>query len=112
MWVVQLLRRPWDGPTPLDRLWREFRDLFGIAWARRIQDRMNDLAVQHAWPVRLQPEGFVPSQPAPASETTAPAPALSPEQALRWLLRRFADEAWIERRLGATDRAAIGERGA
>ena len=113
MWVVQLLRRPWGGPTALDRLWREFRDLFGIAWARRIQDRMNDLAVKHAWPVRLQPEGFVPSQPAAMSETASSAPALSPEQALRWLLRRFADEAWIARRRGATDdRAAIGERGA
>jgi hypothetical protein len=99
VWGVRLLQRPWDGPTPLDRLWREFRDLFGVAWARRIQDRMYDLALQHAWPVRLQPEGFVPAQPATADEPASPAPALSPEQALRWLLRRFADEAWIERRL-------------
>ena len=98
-WLLRLLKRPWEGDTPLDRLWREFRDLFGVAWARRIQDRMNDLAVQHGWPVRLHPEGFAPAQSATPADAAAPAPALSPDQALRWLLRRFADDNWINRRL-------------
>ncbi len=86
------------GPTAFEELWNDFRDLYGIVWARRVLDRVNATAVQEDWPVRLQLNGFVPvdrSQPL----------SLTPEQSgqiehtLRWLLRRFADPVWIDERI-------------
>lgn len=98
--VSALLRQPWDGATPLDRVWREFRDLFGVAWGRRVQDRMNDLAAQHKWGLRLELEGFVTAETTQAAGTARPATPLSPEQSLQWLLRRFATPEWLHSRLG------------
>lgn len=80
-----------------DRLWNDFRDFFGIVWARRIQDRINHAAETEQWPVRLEldrlawREGRVP----PDVEARV-------EHAFRWLLRRFVDPEWINVRLGST----------
>jgi len=49
--------------TPFDGLWREFRDLYGIVWARRVLDRVNLAAAEQKWPVRLQLPGFVGTDP-------------------------------------------------
>src|SRR5207248_1708172 len=43
---------------PLDRVWRDFRDLFGIVWARRIQERFNDEARKQGLPLRLGIDGL------------------------------------------------------
>jgi len=91
--------------TPSDALWLDFRDWFGVLWARRIQDRMNQAAVQFNWPVRLELEGFIAR--APASQTLTGQSTLlatenlppEPTQSLCWLLRRFADQPWIDARL-------------
>jgi hypothetical protein len=84
-----------EGAAPFDRLWFDFRDYFGIVWGRRIQDRFNDAAAQSNWPVRIGLDGF-------HWEANAPADAAQREAieaALRWLLRRFVDPDWIDRRL-------------
>ncbi len=84
--------------SAFDILWKEFRDLYGIVWARRVLDRVNLAAAEQKWPVRLQLPGFVPTDP------TRP-PSLTDDQlrqiehTLRWLLRRFADPEWIDERL-------------
>jgi hypothetical protein len=86
------------GPTPLEELWNDFRDLYGIVWARRVLDRVNAAAVQEGWPVRLQLTGFF------AIDSSRALP-LTPEQSgqiehtLRWLLRRFVDPEWIDERI-------------
>jgi hypothetical protein len=87
-----------SAPTPLDRLWIDFRDLFGIVWARRIADRINQRAVQANWPVRLLMSGFVPVDPTRSLALT-PQQSEQIEQTLRWLLRRFVDPEWIDERL-------------
>src|SRR5579859_69299 len=51
------------APTAFDRLWNDFRDLYGIVWARRVLDRVNDAAVHENWPVRLHLHGFAPVDP-------------------------------------------------
>lgn len=85
-------------PNPLDTVWSDFRDFFGIVWGKRIMDRMNLTAQQEGWPVRLHVDGFVPvdsAKPAqPALEQT-----VRVEQAFRWLLRRFVDPEWIDERM-------------
>jgi hypothetical protein len=90
------------GPLPrFDRLWNDVRDLFGIVWAKRLMDRVNDAAAQHAWPVRLGLDGFVPHDPSVPVVVEARVEA-EIEHVLRWLLRRFADAEWIDARLPRT----------
>jgi hypothetical protein len=100
VWIAALLirRAPSRQVTGVDRLWGDFRDRYGIVWARRVLDRVNEAAVRENWPVRLHLEGFLPVDP------TAPRP-LTPdetqhiEHTLRWLLRRFVDPQWIDERI-------------
>jgi len=95
-----LARRRSTSPEPVDRLWIDFRDSFGIVWAKRIQDRVNQRAVQENWPVRLEMHGLVWAQ-------KDCDPLLKPtdrvEHTIRWLLRRFVDPEWIEQRLRGHD---------
>ncbi len=86
-----------NGATGWNGLWRDFRNTFGIVWANRIAERVNSEAAKAGWSVRLQPSGFVsvsPGQPADFSRDAAQV-----DHTLRWLLRRFVDDAWINRRL-------------
>jgi len=99
-WASLSMRRTRDraGATPYDRIWNDFRDLYGIVWARRVLDRVNDAAVHEAWPVRLQLHGFVPVDPSRPISLT-PEQSRQIEHALRWLLRRFVDPEWIDERI-------------
>jgi hypothetical protein len=91
------VRRPRLAPSGVDRLWRDFRDLFGIVWAHRLQERINAEAARERWPVRLTSEGFLwePQVDEPARTRALP----RREHTLRWLLRRFVDDSWIDARL-------------
>jgi hypothetical protein len=86
------------APIPFDRLWNEFRDLYGIVWARRILDRVNEAALGENWPVRLHLPSFMPTDPSATVSLTADQ-SRQIEQTLRWLLRRFVDPDWIDERL-------------
>ncbi len=114
----------------LDRLWRDFRDQYGVVWGLRIAERINASARLFNWPVRLEWDGFRNVAPvvverspdrstAPTEGLQAPAEnitqqatplALTPQQsaeldqAFRTLLRRFVSPEWIERRLGSGSR--------
>lgn len=49
-----LLARPGAGAvTEFDRLWRAFRDRFGVFWAQRLREQFNRTAENAGWPVRL-----------------------------------------------------------
>jgi hypothetical protein len=100
IWIATLEIRKAPSPqrTGFERLWSDFRDLYGIVWARRVLDRVNEAAIRENWPVRLHLEGFLPADP------TAPQPLTSDqarqiEHTLRWLLRRFVDPKWIDERI-------------
>lgn len=80
---------------PLERLWLDFRDQFGVAWGLRVAERINATAAQHGWEVRLAWHGIT---QADGSPLTAP-PRAELEAALRPLLRRFVSADWIDRRL-------------
>jgi hypothetical protein len=91
-------KRPRGTAPPLRRLWTDFRDWFGVVWAKRFADRINDTAQRENWPVRLDLRGFVRSdnQSATADEIAGDERI---ERAFRWLLRRFVDPEWIDQRL-------------
>lgn len=91
-------RRSISAANPFDRLWLDFRDYFGIVWAKRVQDRINQTAETERWPVRLELHGLTPvaGQSGDAVNTNSQ----KIEHAFRWLFRRFADTEWIDVRLG------------
>lgn len=92
----------------LDRAWVDFRDTFGLVWARRVQDRVNeDLrrldgdAVLGVAGVEFHGErASLPAERDAACERA--------EATLRWLWRRFVDDEWVESRLGAVAEAPLG----
>jgi hypothetical protein len=97
----------WSGRRPdpshetfgFERLWIDFRNLFGVVWARRIMERFNDEARRKQAPFRLgwlgleKPTGerFVAEEQG-ADLTTA-------ETLLRWNLQKFVDPDWVSCRL-------------
>jgi hypothetical protein len=88
------LRRPRRSKSPLDRVWLDFRDLFGVVWGLRVAERINALAATHDWPARLTWHGFRAKDRHACREVPPAAVA-----ALGTLLRRFVSAEWIEERL-------------
>ena len=79
----------------LDASWALFQDFYGLVWARRIQDRVNQFASRENWNVLLTYEGFRDANGnAPSDEELE-----KPRDALRWVLTRFADDQWIAEKL-------------
>lgn len=95
-------RRPGGHPgaaPQLDRVWCDFRDLFGIVWARRIQERFNDDARQSGLPLRLGIQGLEDAAGKMSAASFDPQTRAAAEKTLRWLLQKFVDPGWIDRRL-------------
>jgi hypothetical protein len=94
------VRRTAPG-QPLDRLWRDFRNLYGVVWSRRLMDRTNEALAARRLPARLEWSGVVWIGPSsePVDQTALSAAREHAAQTLGWLLKRFADPEWIERRL-------------
>ena len=95
---ILLARRTVAPPSPncFDTVWLDFFDTFGIVWGRRIQDRVNFVMQKEKLPVKLDLHGFVWNDELAANAEVE----ARIEHALRWLLRRFVDPAWIDERLG------------
>lgn len=103
IWPALLAATPRFIHSPWDRVWVDFVNIFGIVWGRRLQDRFNDTARQSRWGVRLDFYGLMwDDVPEPTSiGDKRPAPSWTPEMiaTLSWLLRRFVDQEWIDRRV-------------
>jgi hypothetical protein len=118
MWVAARYRsrthaESSSGMAGLDRLWLDFRDTFGVVWALRLMQRVNQSAQQQQWPLRLEWGGFVATDVAesgPGELTDNNASAKSrpiPQEKvlvahLNNVLRRFVSSQWIAARLGDT----------
>jgi hypothetical protein len=102
-WALATVARRISSPAaqPLDRVWLDFRDAYGLVWSLRVLDRVNATGTLCMWPIRLGWRGFyrVDSpllEPADElDESTLSAVA----DTLRTLLRRFVSPEWIENRL-------------
>jgi hypothetical protein len=82
----------------LERLWFWFRDLWGVVWALRIQERFNRTAELKGWPIRLNWFGLVLASVSLADEPLAASPEA--EAAFRALIRRFAQSRRLDEILG------------
>jgi hypothetical protein len=95
--ALWLARRPGTEKSPYDQLWFDFRDLFGIVWAIRIQERINEIAGREDWASRLGTDGFEWDSKSTAEQRERTLERM--DHALRWHLRRFVNPEWINRRL-------------
>ena len=81
--------------TGHEQLWIDFRDIYGTVWSRRVMDRINQFAEREKWNVSMTLDGLRPrndsQQPIESTER--------PEEILRWVLRRFADDEFLNRYL-------------
>lgn len=94
----------------LERVWLDFRDLFGVVWARRVQERFNDEMHRGNLKVRMGIDGLEGIEEADLrSASTADLQAA--DSFLRWLLQKFVDPAWIEARMGEKEGTGTGDRG-
>lgn len=96
-WAAHAARPTYAVRVPLDRVWIEFRDQFGIVWSKRVLDRLNLMAQGDQLSLRMSLIGVTSLDNSDTPPTTTELAAM--ERSLRWLLRRFVDEAWIDRQL-------------
>lgn len=94
IWLAYL--DPWRGknlPHDADRRWLDFRDAYGLAWALRVAERVNQSAERFDWGVSLEWDGF-----APADEQREPSEHAWREAdlGLRSLLKRFVGKSDAE----------------
>jgi hypothetical protein len=101
VFALGALWRRVDRPAnedPLERLWRDFRDLYGLLWGLRVAERFNTQANAGGWTVTLSWRGFhTPSDSGVAD--LAPEERQAVVDNLSSWLRRFVDAGWIEKRL-------------
>ena len=83
--------------SPHQRVWADFRDTFGGLWAKRVMDRVNWTAAEEKWPARLELTGLAWSTE-DVSEEDRRRTLERFEQLVRWLLKRFVDDRWLEGR--------------
>lgn len=91
---------PDDGISRLDVLWFDFMDSFGMVWAKRVMDRVNETARHEKWALQLELHGFVPTAESPSAEELRRTHERI-EHTFRFLLKRFVDPEWINERLQA-----------
>ena len=90
---------PDDDVSRFDVLWFDFMDSFGVVWAKRVMDRVNESARHENWTRRLELHGFVPhGEPSTPAEEARTEERM--EHTFRWLLKRFVNPEWIDARLG------------
>lgn len=98
-----------ESGSALDRVWGDFRELFGIVWARRTLERFNDYAGQKALTIRLGLHGFEDTSGKRLNLAADPTLRAAAESALRWHLQKFVDPEWIDARLSMRDNHAPGQ---
>lgn len=96
LWAMWQSRRRSRAPNPLDRLWLDFRDTFGVMWGLRVLDQVNRTLLPAS--SELTWFGFHHRDAAAVSKDL--------EVGLRNLLRRFVSAEWIDERLSVTSTSA------
>jgi hypothetical protein len=104
-----LSHRRHAGAEPLDRLWLEFRDLFGVLWALRLAERINSSAILTKSDMVLRWSGFQTSAGGRITDSKSPDAIRIQRQGLENLLRRFVSRTWIAERLQESNKLTGAE---
>jgi hypothetical protein len=109
---TRMANHPIGQLEPIDRLWLDFRDAFGVVWALRLMQRINQSAVRQNWTVRLEWRGFIANSTTPQHGDNGGNPPESDKTQLphekvlaahfQNVLRRFVSPQWIAERLAGT----------
>jgi len=97
------------APTRLERVsvvWELFGSLYGIAWTRRVQDRVNQFATDEKWTVRLTATGLERLD----GGTPTDEELQQPMNAYIWVLARFADKTWLKTALNPRNQNSPANR--
>lgn len=87
--------RPAGSAERIDAAFMAIRETFGAAWALRIGERFDAIAVHRGWPCRLTFRGLRIDAGGDGTEWQGEA-----ERTFRTLARRFVDAAWLSRHGG------------
>lgn len=79
----------------LSLAWVDFRELFGMVWAKRVMDRMNNYGQRERWPFQVRMDGFSRREPEPEACATDEEAV----EKIRWLWRHYVDSDWLDRHL-------------
>jgi len=93
----------YDRATAENRVWLDFRDMFGAVWGLRVQQRINDIANLQDWNVRLGWGGLTGISREPV-EIISDDDRNALNRAFRTVLRRFVSREWIDKRLKESPR--------
>jgi hypothetical protein len=98
--LIAAVRASWKIPVQRDwdRVWLDFLDSYGLVWGKRVMDRLNDAARHEKWQLQLDWHGFVPVT-GEGIDQDAERTNERLDHMFRWLLKRFVDADWIDRRL-------------
>lgn len=102
LWVKLSSQSSSRVPAGLERVWRDFRDAYGLVWGLRIAERLNASAQKHGWPVEFTWGGMLLRDSAAALDAETQHRV---ERELRSHLRRFVSHAWIVARMPETTNA-------
>ncbi|MBI81715.1 MAG: hypothetical protein CMJ81_00830 [Planctomycetaceae bacterium] len=83
---------------PAERMWIDFRDAFGVLWALRIAERVNEMAQRSNGGLHLEWRGIRRLSEDRAGVEIDSADLLALDKNLRSLLRRFVSRDWLDRR--------------
>ena len=97
--VLTSVQRAPPADQPYDRLWLDFRDLFGLFWALRLQERVSAVAQSQHWPLYLAWSGLRDSASGAKLGALDPAIEKTLRTTMRGLLRRFVSGRWIAERI-------------
>lgn len=92
------VRRRWRSADGWQAAWLEFRDTFGALWALRVGQRVNAIAEEQQFALRLSWYGLSPPALDAADATSAPLASPDrgpPHRALRSVLSRFVSARWF-----------------
>lgn len=83
---------------PLDDLWRDFRNAYGVLWSLRVAERVNAVAQANGWPYELTWNG-IRAHTRNGYDHAPPQAQAAMHNTLINILRRFVSRRWIARRL-------------
>lgn len=89
-----------DIRRQLARAWDDFYQAYGLVWAVRVEARVNEELARIEGGGVLGPGGVEFADEEIITDECRDVAFQRAEATLRWLWRRFVDEAWIEARLG------------
>jgi predicted outer membrane lipoprotein len=85
--------------SPIQAIWFEFLDSFGIVWGKRLMDQMNQTGKEQRWTIHLELDGFVNNEDHKMVSTLGKPEQEKVIKAFHRHLKRFVEPDWLEQRL-------------